>query len=380
MPPFNFGQTFNQSLQSTLDRRQQRRAQEASRQLRLKRLQQQAEQAQARREQERQMAQNRRDFRRSMADRGTVEVNRGSVDYLSGEGTARLDADTVASLNSQQEQQDERTVGVPRSEVGLPGEGTVQMTPGQFAQLRATEMRQSQQRPTMTIDNPTGEGQVDVPIPDRVIAQAALRQMQDGQSFDLPNFGKGGTGGDATASGDQNTEQQDATVPSSGIAGSEVGQFFRETVPNSALGETYESAKMLGSMVADPFTADFTQEKQQRFQQVGSEASNQLRTALSPDTNPIERERAMKRGLTKTQKALAELKGFDGNEQAQRLRRQFSTLQQVASRMQSGDPMQKRLRQAGRRLLAQFEEAESIQDKTNILSEIRKLTKQMGSQ
>ena len=45
MPPFNFGQTFNQSLQSSLNRAQQRRAQKASRQLRLRRLRQQAEQA-----------------------------------------------------------------------------------------------------------------------------------------------------------------------------------------------------------------------------------------------------------------------------------------------------------------------------------------------
>ena len=380
MPPFNFGQTFNQSLQSSLNRAQQLRAQEASRQLRLRRLRQQAEQAQARREQERQMAQNRRDFQRSMADRGTVEVNRENVDYLSGEGTARLDADTVASLNSQQEQQDARTVGVPRSDVGLPGEGTVQMTPGQFAQLRATQLRQSQQRPTMTIDNPTGEGQVDVPIPDQVIARAALQQMQGEQSFDLPDFGESDTSGDATASGGQRPKQQDTTVPSSGIAGSEIGQFFSETVPKSKVAEAYESAKMLGSMVADPFTADFTQEKQQRFQKVGSEASNQLRTALSPDTNPIERDRAMKRGLTKTQKALAELKGFEGNEQAQRLRRQFSTLQQVASRMQSGNPMEKRLRQAGRQLLGQFGKAESIEERTKIVSEVRKLINQMGSQ
>jgi len=377
MPPFNFGQTFNQSLQSSLNRAQQRRAQEASRQLRLKRLRQQAEQAQARREQERQMAQNRRDFRRSMADRGTVEVNRGDVDYLSGEGTTRLDADTVASLNSRQEQQDERTVGVPRSEVGLPGEGTVEMTPGQFAQLRATEMRQSQQRPTMTIDNPTGEGQVDVPIPDRVIAQAALRQMQDGQSFDLPDFGNGSSG----QTGTETSRPQEAQVPDAqSEAESLLKAPFTEGGAMNPLASLVESTSMLGETLSNAFTPDFTEDRRQGFRDVGRAASSQLRTALSPDTNPIERERAMKRGLTKTQEALTRLNEFEDTENVQRLRRQFSTLQQVASRMQSGDPMQKRTRRLFANLLQKAEQADDLETQVKIGSEIRKFLNQMSSQ
>lgn len=97
MPPFDFGKqtgrAFQQSFQAAQERQQQAKRQRAMQRLRKRRLQQNAQLARER--------MNRRDQR---AREGTIEVDRGEVGFLPGDGTVRMDAGTVARQRRRQQQ------------------------------------------------------------------------------------------------------------------------------------------------------------------------------------------------------------------------------------------------------------------------------------
>ena len=137
MPPFEFdfgkqtGRAFRQSFQAAQDRQQQAKRQRALQRLRKRRLEQKAQLARER--------MNRRDER---AREGTIEVDRGNVGFLPGEGTVRMDAGTVARQRRRQQQsfwdaiqmlqqaKQPGTIEVQRQNVPqLPGEGPARVDP-----------------------------------------------------------------------------------------------------------------------------------------------------------------------------------------------------------------------------------------------------------
>lgn len=144
MPPFDFGKqtgrAFRQSFQAAQDRQQQRKRQRAMQRFRQKRLEHLAEKARKNRQLQRDRM-NRGDER---ARQGTIEVNRGNVGFLPGEGTVRMDAGTVArqrrrqqqsfwetiQMLQQPEQSGNGTIEVQRENVErLPGEGPARVNP-----------------------------------------------------------------------------------------------------------------------------------------------------------------------------------------------------------------------------------------------------------
>jgi len=135
MPPFDFGKQTGRSFTSTFnqaqDRQQQAKRQRALQRLRQKRLEHLSEKARKNRQ-----------LQRELAREGTIEVNRGDVGFLPGEGTVRMDAGTVARQRRRQQQsfwdtiqmlQQARqpgTIEVQRQNVPqLPGEGPAQVNP-----------------------------------------------------------------------------------------------------------------------------------------------------------------------------------------------------------------------------------------------------------
>ena len=135
MPPFNFGKqfgrSFRQSFQAAQDRQQQRKRQRAMQRFRQKRLEHLAEKARKNRQ-----------LQRELAREGTIEVNRGNVGFLPGEGTVRMDAGTVARQRRRQQQsfweklqmlkqpKQPGTIEVQRENVErLPGEGPARVNP-----------------------------------------------------------------------------------------------------------------------------------------------------------------------------------------------------------------------------------------------------------
>jgi hypothetical protein len=130
MPPFNFGQTFNQSLQSSLSRAQQRRASRASRQLRLQRLNQRARRWKRQRELERMKTilgqrADRRERRRT-----TVEVPTSIVPAAEGDGTVRVAPEVAAELEEKSQPEPQQTIEVRRQNIpSLPGTGPANVDP-----------------------------------------------------------------------------------------------------------------------------------------------------------------------------------------------------------------------------------------------------------
>ena len=151
MPPFDFGKqtgrAFQQSFQAAQDRQQQRERQRALQRFRQKRLEHLAEKARKQRQ-----------LQRELAREGTIEVNRGDVGFLPGEGTVRMDAGTVARQRRRQqqstwdmiqslqqaEQSGNGTIEVQRENVeSLPGEGPARVNPNTMIRHGGTGGSQS---------------------------------------------------------------------------------------------------------------------------------------------------------------------------------------------------------------------------------------------
>jgi hypothetical protein len=384
------GQAFNQAFQGALSRAQQRRAERATQRFRQQQLQQRAEQARKQRELDRTQFEAQQERAERRFEQGTVTVDRGEVDYLSGTGTARLDADTAASMNAQDRQED-TLVSVPRSELGLDGDGSVQMTPGSFANFRAVQMRsnraEEQQRPTIPVD--VGGQTIQAPIPDRVIARAALRKMESGPQIDLGAFEKrfGGGGGATGQQGGQAQQsgqgQQDQSLPEGGFAESPLGEPLTKAFYQSAAGKGLAGAQMVGNFLSDITTANLSSEERQQYRQTGAKALGDIKTAL--DKPPQQRTRPLARASTRLQKARQKLQGFEQTEEVTQLRQGLKGMQQLASRLSPGSqqsgPMRKGLQQGVSRLLKIINSEDATNaEVTGAINELLQIRKQTDQQ
>jgi len=127
MPPFDFGKqfgrAFRQGFQAAQERQQQAKRQRALQRYRQKRLEHLAEKARKNRQ-----------LQRDKMNQGTIEVGRGNVGFLPGEGTVRMSANNFGRYRLRElqlrQQPKQPGIEVQRENVPqLPGTGPARVNP-----------------------------------------------------------------------------------------------------------------------------------------------------------------------------------------------------------------------------------------------------------
>jgi len=411
MPPFNFGQVtgqaFQQSFQAAQDRQQQAKRQRALQRLRKRRLEQNARRIAQQREQarkRRQQDQSQFEAKQEAAERRfkarTTEVPRSEVG-LSGEGTVRMNAETVAQLNAQ-EGQSQITVNGARFPF-IKGDGQVTMDRDAFqarSRLHLTNARQRNQGTGVVVTNddfprmnPLGEGQnTDLGrLPEPLQARALQGMMQQsaptgdvnifGNQEGSPLEGESGVPGRQPESpvGEASMTLEPEEVPEN----STVGQRAR-----MALGELAEG-------FAAPFTAPVNAVQEFLYPEVPQQKREQARSSLQRGVKefqklrrlpPEQRTRPAAQLTRQLERLRQDLGTYGQTEATKELRKNIRALQKATSQATPGGRGQRALQQGFSKLaqktLQKALEADDLEQMNTALSNLRKSLNQdvTGSQ
>jgi hypothetical protein len=359
MPPFNFGQTFNQSLQSSLSRAQQRRAQEASRQLRLKRLRQQAEQARK----DRQMQRNQFAERQENVER-RLDMQKEQQEFNREQQVAQSMQQMYQ--NAQEARFRDRGLDIRRDRVDAQIE--------QMRQQDDSFMVSNDQFPN---NNPLDEGE-EMPLGKlpRPLQAQVVRGMLQPQRQRVPSVFQTMSGKETPGTGKQVVEDlqapsmfPDDVQDASGVA-QRAGAALRD------IGEGL-TLKPVREGISNFFSEDLGGSRADRFNKIIQQTAQ--RAQVAGQMEPQQRKKTVAQITTDLQKTDQLLSEYEQTERVKELRDQISTLQRGAAKMRPGNNRMETIMQQGMKRLAQTLQDPDASNEAvrNAFSELRKATKQI---
>jgi len=359
MPPFNFGQTFNESLQASLNRGAQQRRQRAQQQLQMMRLRQQAEQARQNRIQDQRQFEARQDFLRE-------------------------------KFNEAQKPQ-QITIEDPSRYDFIEGEGAVQMTPTEFqtkANLHLAKVRNQRgsgggQQPTLPLE--IGGKKLQVPVTPQLGTALLMRKYikQPKQGLDpreylelfLPNLkAKGGTGGSQSGGGQTGTSQPGTGGGTQGTPQPQgapepdtpFGNLMSKVGDVTGWNRVMENPFALGGV----FTASFSEKDRQGYNQ---EAVDIITGLDQLENQPAAQQRLAIEDLKeRVSTARQNLQEFEQTEQVKRMIAKYDVLANLFNQLQGGQgrtsPAKRKLY---KRLVKKTLEADTVTEMAKGSEEIR---------
>jgi len=394
MPPFDFGKQAGRSLTKTFNQAQnrqlQRKRQRALQQFRRRRLEHLAEKARKRRQQDQDQFEAKQEAAERRFKATTTEVPRSEVG-LSGEGTVRMSTGEFAQLNAQ-EGQSQITVNASRFPF-ISGDGEVTMDRDAFqarSQLHLANARQRDQGTGIMVTNddflginPLAEGKsIDLARVPKPLQPRALRGMMQRSTPTRQVDISADTSG-ANEQPQVPGSPQKSSVPEAPSLGVRALAGRLGTAAQSSAAGAYAGDKVVDAVYSF-FTAQPTNEALSRAE---TEINNAVQAAQRLQKLPAsERTRPAARLTTQLQSLDKRLAGFEQTEEIKRTRNNIRSLQRFTGRLTPGGRQQKAVQQGfsklSRKVLQKALESDNLGDMNTALDNLRKSLNQgvTGSQ